>query len=91
MQRPAGWYTDAQRNLHLENASLMPKGEQDKLSVCTQSSQEVKVAWLFPLTATQIKTVLHLLPFPSRLITQHDLSIDNFPSVPTEYSSQNHW
>lgn len=66
----------------------MPRGEQSKLSECSQSSQKVKVAGLFPLTATQIKTVLHLLPFPSRLRTQHDLNIDNFPLVPTEYSSQ---
>lgn len=88
MQRPVGWSTDAQRKLHLGNASLMPKGEQSKLSGCTQSSQGVNVAWLFPLTTAQIKTVLRLLPFPSRPTTQHDLSIDNFPSVPTEHYSK---
>lgn len=89
MQRPVGWYTDSPKKASPGKCSLLPKGEQSKLSTWSQCSQEWK--GLFPVTETQIKTVLHLLPFPSHLITQHDLSIDNFPLVPTEYPSQNDW
>lgn len=48
MHRPVGWYTDAQRKLHLlENASLLSRGEQNKLSMYSHSSEEVKVVCCF--------------------------------------------
>lgn len=48
MHGHVGWYTDAQRKLRLlENASLMSKGEQNKLSMYSQSSEEMKVVCYF--------------------------------------------